>query len=43
MGYPLETVRRAVKVLGVTTRYPHQTPARRYEWALPDHSAGATG
>jgi hypothetical protein len=43
LGLAWATVRRAVKVLGVTTRYPHQTAARRYEWALPDPSAGATG
>ncbi len=42
LGLAWATVRRAVKALGVTTRYPHQTVAGRYEWSLPDQSQGAT-
>jgi hypothetical protein len=41
LGLAWATVRRAVKALGVLTRYPHQT-AGRYEWSLPNHPPGAT-
>jgi hypothetical protein len=40
LGLAWATVRRAVKVLGATTSYPHQTASRRYEWALPDRPQG---
>jgi hypothetical protein len=42
LGLAWATVRRAVKVLGATTTYPHQTASRRYEWALPNSPSGDT-